>query len=235
MGMLRGIAGAKHSTPTNSLPPESNMSQDPPVSEGRAAFTNFMKGGGPFAARDTVPGVPVETTEPARTPAQMEVDRLSAEIASHEREAADVKNREAAWLDALSAVGLTASEAIAIQDSVLLMGQLYTQTVRLWDKVDVTFTMRRSQSGFTLSELLEDKRPWAQASFNLMVAQSNLLHSLKDYGGRHFDPSTPDGRAATNAFLQNVPDVVYNRLVDALAAFDQRVSVIFAPGSVRDF
>jgi hypothetical protein len=135
--------------------------------------------------------------------------------------------------------GVSRDDVMKLLASILSSGTA-GWSFRLFDRIPVTFAMRRAWvSDYVIREI--DKLYKAadggvsMARVNFQVGLLNLSGSLVNYGDQVFSPETEEGLAAARAFLEKLPYAVQGALVRHLALFDRAVAVATSDWAVKNF
>ena len=118
---------------------------------------------------------------------------------------------------------------------MLLSGQVVLWNFELLGKIPVTFRVRPKWVDKYLVEELEKQRPSNMARFTDIVGTINLAGSLESYGDKNFRTNTVEEMKIVTDFLDTLPFVIQNKLVDELAIFDRVIVVATSEWAVKNF
>lgn len=121
-----------------------------------------------------------------------------------------------------------------ILDTLITDGVVYW-SFKLFDRIDCVFRVRPLWVTEELLKYMEKDIPTLYSTYNFMVAKYNLAGSLVKYGNREFKITTPDELKETIAFVENLPFIIQNKLIEELVLFDRVMLVATSDWAIENF
>ena len=201
-------------------PPEKKP--DPtPMSPGKAAITEFMKG----AKRSEVPVSKVGTkNEPAQDLEEHvdELERLADEVG---------KLPELTYEEKLEQHGISLEEALNIISKIVDDG-FYERKYHLTSKVPVVFRTREEIDQERTLHSIEAVNPRFPATVSNIVSKHNLAISMVEFKGQDFRKKSLEDRLK---FVERLPEVLFRALAAKLAKFDRLMLDVLDEGAIANF
>lgn len=192
-----------------------------PVSPGKAAIADFMKG----AKRSEVA---VSKAGAQSEPAQ----NLEEHIDDLERLAEEVgRLPELTYEEKLEQHDISLEEALNIISKIVDDG-FYERTYQLTRKVPVVFRTREARDQERTLHSIEAVNPRFPATVSGIVSKHNLAVSMVEFKDQDFRKKSLDDRLK---FIERMPEVLFRALASKLAKFDRLMLDVLDEGAIANF
>lgn len=125
-------------------------------------------------------------------------------------------------------------QAREIVDSIIT-NLFWEEDVTLTKKLNIAFRTRTAKATLRLNEALKSLTPQHEHGYFTIVAQTNLASSLVKYGDTELDPESKEGFELSLAFVNRLPQPLFQLLIEKLGKFDQKINAVMKEGCITNF